>query len=232
MNRQRRSIAALGVAAGGAFLAHNYVTAGILPAADPVKSASLTVAPDSIHRVYDAELTSTLQRNRGSAQARMEGYIPNIELVTDNNKRVRFYDDLVKGKAVMINFIFTTCGGICPLTTVNLIEVQKGFGERLGRDIFMYSVTLDPEIDTPETLRQYASSLGVNPGWSFLTGKFEDIELLRYRLGIYDPDPVIDADKTQHGGLVIYGNEATGKWSAIPGMLKPSEIVRAVQRVV
>lgn len=232
MNRKRRLIAALGVAAGGAFLMHNNSGGGTIHTAAPIKSLSGPEASNRIHRLYDTELVSTLQKNRGTAHARMKGYIPNIELFTDANKRVLFYDDMVKGKVVMINFIFTLCGGICPLTTVNLIEVQKGLGERLREEIHMYSVTLDPEIDTPETLTRYATSLGVKPGWSFLTGNFNDIELLRYRLGIYDPDPIIDADKTQHGGLVIYGNEATGKWSAIPGLLKPSEIVRAVLRVV
>lgn len=233
MNWNRRSIAAaLGVVVGGTLLGRNYTSAGVVPSGDRVKQPSLPEAADSIHRVYDAKLAGVLQRNRGSAQARMEGYIPNVELVTDNNERVFFYDDLVKGKVVMINFIFTSCGGVCPLTTVNLAEVQNGFGDRLGRDIFMYSITLDPDTDTPEVLKRYATAFGAKPGWSFLTGDFDDIELLRYRLGIYDPDPVIDADKTQHGGLVVYGNEATGKWSAIPGMLKPSEFVRAVLRVM
>ena len=202
-----------------------------MPAADLAKQPSSSGGADSLHRVYGEKLTKVLQKNRDSAQARMQGYIPNVELVTENNKQVRFYDDLVKGKVVMINFIFTSCGGTCPLTTVNLVNVQKGFGKRLGQDIFMYSITLDPGVDTPEKLKQYATGFGIKRGWSFLTGRFDDIELLRYRLGIYDPDPVIDADKTQHGGLVIYGNEATGKWSAIPGMLKPSEIVRAVLRL-
>jgi protein SCO1/2 len=233
MNWNRRSIAAaLGVVVGGTLLGRNYTSAGVVPSGGQVAQTSVPEAPDSIYRVYDTKLTSVLQRNRGSAQARMEGYIPNVELVTENNKRVRFYDDLVKGKVVMINFIFTSCGGVCPLATVNLAKIQNGFGDRLGREVFMYSITLDPDTDTPEVLKRYATGFGAKPGWSFLTGNFDDIELLRYRLGIYDPDPVIDADKTQHGGLVVYGNEASGKWSAIPGMLKPSEFVRAVLRVV
>ena len=233
MNWNRRSItAALAVVAGGSLLGRNYTRAGTVPAGDRVTQPSLPETSDSIHRVYDVKLANRLQRNSGSAQARMEGYIPDVELVTDNNKRVRFYHDLVKGKVVMINFIFTSCGGVCPLTTVNLAEVQNGFGDHLGRDIFMYSITLDPDTDTPAVLKRYAASFGVKPGWSFLTGHFDAIELLRYRLGIYDPDPLVDADKTQHGGLVIYGNEASGKWSAIPSMLKPSEINRAVLRVM
>ena len=233
MNWNRRSItAALATVAGGTLLGRNYTNAGIVPVSDRVKQPRMTETKDSIHRVYDAKLVDLLQRNSGSAQARMQGYIPDVELMNDNNEQVNFYHELVKGKVVMINFTFTFCGGICPLTTVNLVKVQKGFGERMGRDVFMYSITLDPHTDTPAVLKNYATGFGVKPGWSFLTGQFDAIELLRYRLGIYDPDPLIDADKTQHGGLLIYGNEASGKWSAIPGMLEPSEITRAVLRVM
>ncbi len=232
MNWNRRSItAALAVVAGGTLLGRNVTSAGIIPAGNRQKQPSMPEAADSIHRAYDAKLVNQLQHNSGSAQARMQGYIPDVELISENNEQVSFYHDLVKGKVVMINFIFTSCAGICPLTTVNLVEVQKGFGERMGRDVFMYSITLDPDTDTPAVLKQYTASFNIKPGWSFLTGHFDAIELLRYRLGIYDPDPLIDADKTQHGGLIIYGNEASGKWSAIPGMLKPSEIIRAVLRV-
>jgi len=224
-------MAALGAVAGGTFLGYKYTAAGMASPGDAAQQPPGNGANDGLHRVYDSKLTARLQHNTGSAQARMQGYIPNVALVTENNKPVRFYDDLVRGKVVMINFIFTYCGGSCPLTTANLARVQKDFGERLGQDISMYSVTLDPEVDTPDKLKKYATGFGAKPGWSFLTGRFDDIELLRYRLGIYDPDPVIDADKTQHGGLVIYGNEATGQWSAIPGMLQPAEIARAVLRL-
>jgi len=233
MHWNRRSItAALAVVAGGTLLGRSYTRAGVVAAGDRVKQPSTPDTADSIQRVYDEKLANLLQRNSGSARARMQGYIPDVELVTDANERVRFYHDLVKGRVVMINFIFTSCGGVCPLTTVNLAEVQNGLGNRMGRDVFMYSITLDPDTDTPAVLKRYATGFGAKPGWSFLTGHLDSIELLRYRLGIYDPDPLIDADKTQHGGLVIYGNEASGKWSAIPGMLKPPEIIRAVLRVV
>lgn len=231
MNRNRRSItSALAAVAGGAILGSGVSHAGVT-VADRVKR-SISGTGKSIHRTYGAKLVNQLQRNHGSAQARLQGYIPDVELVDENNERQYFYRDLVKDKVVLINFTFTYCGDICPLTTANLAEVQKGLGDHMGKDVFMVSITLDPDIDTPEVLKHYASAFGVKPGWSFLTGKFDTIELLRYRLGIYDPDPVIDADKTQHGGLVIYGNEATGKWSATPGMLKPSEIVRSVLRLV
>ena len=162
----------------------------------------------------------------------MEGYFPNVVLTTHQNQRVRFYDDIVKGKIILVNFMFTSCQRFCPRTTSNLARVQAALGPRLGRDVFLYSITLDPARDTPEVLKRYAQTVGAKPGWLFLTGTSEDIELLRRKLGVYDPDPLIDADKTQHAGIVVLGNEATGDWGAVPGLIKPAAIVQAVQRVV
>jgi protein SCO1/2 len=96
----------------------------------------------------------------------------------------------------------------------------------------MLSITLDPARDTVEVLRQYARMLGAKPGWYFLTGKHEEIEMLRHKLGVYDPDPAVDADKTQHAGIVVYGNEALGRWAAIPGLARAEFIAETVLKVV
>ena len=130
-------------------------------------------------------------------------HLPNVELTTQEGRKVRFYDDLVKGKVVAINFMFATCRKACPAATQNLAEVQDALGERMGRDVTLLSISLDPERDTPEVLRGYAQAHGAKPGWYFLTGKRDDIELLRRKLGAYELDPVLDADKTQHAGIVI-----------------------------
>ena len=90
--------------------------------------------------------------------------LPNIILHTHDNQSLRFYDDLLRGKVVLINFFYVTCGDICPLMTANLVRVQAALGERLGREVCMYSMTLDPQTDTPEALQQYAEGYGVKPG--------------------------------------------------------------------
>lgn len=167
-----------------------------------------------------------------SAAARMEGFFPNTVLTTHENRAVRFYEDLVKGKVVLINFMFTDCRAICPVTTAKLVKVQKALGNRVARDVFLYSITLDPEHDTPEVLRRYAERLGAGPGWPFLTGRKEDVEALRRRLGFYDPDPTVDADMMQHAGLVLYGNEPKGRWATVTALAEPAAIVRAVRRVM
>lgn len=155
-------------------------------------------------------------------------YFPNVILRTHKNQPVRFYDDLIKGKLVVINFMYAECEGICPGMTANLLRVQKLLGDRVGRDIFMYSLTLEPEKDTPLVLKHYAEMHGVKPGWLFLTGHRNDMETLRRKLGFVDPNPTIDADKSQHIGLVRIGNEALDRWSACPALLKPEQIVKSI----
>jgi len=161
-----------------------------------------------------------------------EQHLPNIELVTHEGRRVRFYDDLVKGKVVAINFMFATCRNACPESTQHLVEVQHALGDRMGRDVTFLSISLDAERDTPEVLRGYAEAHGAGPGWYFLTGKHDDIELLRHKLGAYELDPVIDADRTQHTGLVILGNEPAGRWKAITALGKPVRIRQAIERTI
>jgi protein SCO1/2 len=156
------------------------------------------------------------------------GYFPNVALRTHENKIVHFYDDLIAGKFVVINFMYTGCGDICPGMTANLVEVQRLLGERVGRDIFMYSITLRPALDTPEILKGYAETFGVQPGWAFLTGESADIETLRHKLGFVDPDPVIDGDIEQHIGVVKFGIETFDRWGGAPALAAPSQIVRSI----
>jgi len=138
-------------------------------------------------------------------------YFPNIPLVTHENKQVRFFDDLIKDKVVAINFIYTSCPDVCPLETAMLREVQEILGDRVGRDVFMYSITIDPERDTPEVLRKYAEKFEVGPGWLLLTGKKDDITLLRRKLGLYSEEK--GGDKLQaHSVSGIIGNQGTGRW--------------------
>lgn len=136
-------------------------------------------------------------------------YFPNVQLVTQEGKTVKFYDDLLRDKKVLIDFIFTQCTSICPLQTAKMAQVQKLLGDRIGRDIFIYSISLDPEHDTPERLKTYARQYHAGPGWFFLTGKREDIDVVRYKLGER-------SDKEQHGNTVRVADVARGQWMRIP----------------
>ena len=131
-----------------------------------------------------------------------------------------------------INFMFATCRAACPVSTQHLVEVQRALGARAGRDVTLLSISLDPAHDTPEVLRGYAEAHGVGPGWTFLTGSYEDVELLRHRLGVYDRDPVVDADRTQHAGLVVLGNEPAGRWTVVSALAHPVRIRQAIERTL
>ena len=161
-----------------------------------------------------------------------EDWFTNVELQTHEGKTVRFYDDLLKDKIVLVNFMFTDCGDVCPGMTQNLADVQKLLGDHVGRDIFMYSISLQPDIDTPEKLKDYADMFDVGPGWLFLTGARDDVELLRHRLGFVDSDPVQDADLEQHIGTVRIANVPLHRWMMSPALLDPEAIVRSVMRVI
>jgi protein SCO1 len=137
-------------------------------------------------------------------------YFPNIALTDQNGKKHRFYDDLVKDKVVAINFIYTQCGDSCPLETANLKRVYNQIQDRMGKDIFFYSISIDPKRDTQKNLKAYTKRFKTGPGWLFLTGKKEDTILLRQKLGLYDSDG--EKQLSDHKTSFIMGNESTGLW--------------------
>lgn len=155
-------------------------------------------------------------------------HLPNVELITHDGARVRFYDDLIRDRKVVINFMFTNCEKACPLITTNLVRVQKMLKDRIGHDIFMYSISLKPEDDTPEVLKQYAKAHGIGPGWVLLTGNVDDVEWVRHALGFVSLNPVRDADKTTHIGMLRYGNEPYMRWAACPGQAPPDWIAVSI----
>ncbi len=155
-------------------------------------------------------------------------HLPNIELITQDGEKVRFYDDLVKDKIVVLNFMYTHCEKVCPSIMRNLARVQKILHDRIGRDIFMYSITLKPEQDTPEVLKKQAKQLGVGRGWLLLTGKPDDIDFLRKSLGFTYRDPAEDADKSNHIGMLRVGNEPMMRWSACEGQARTEWIATVI----
>jgi protein SCO1/2 len=162
-----------------------------------------------------------------------EAWFTNVPLRTHEGRAVRFYDDLLKGKIVLINLMYTRCDNICPGATQNLAYVQELLAHRMGRDIFIYSISIDPQYDTPERLAAYAKSFGAGPGWLFLTADRRDhIELLRVRLGFKDSDPSQDANPDEHTGTIRLGNEPLHLWAMAPSFTKPELIVRSVRRLV
>ena len=176
------------------------------------------LAPPAPHHWTTVSARETIRRR----------FFPDMTLTTHDGRRVRLYEDLLENKCVLLNFMYAHCQGICSPVTMNLKQVQSILRDRVGRDIFMYSFTLKPEEDTPAVLNDYVEARKLGPGWTFLTGKPSDLELLRQRLGFTDPDPVRDADKTNHTGMVRYGNEGLQLWAAFPGMSRAEAIAKSI----
>jgi protein SCO1/2 len=154
-----------------------------------------------------------------TAQSRWgANYFPNIALTTQHGDVVHFYD-LIKGKIVAIDLIYTTCEYNCPLETARLAQVHRLLGDRMGRDVFFYSITIDPEHDTPAVLKAYAEQYHAGAGWLFLNASLADVDLLSKKLGLYsEPNP---ENKDGHMPTLLIGNEATGQWMRASALDNP-----------
>ena len=149
--------------------------------------------------------TAALAGKRGA------DYFPNVELTTHEGKKVRFYDDLLQGKQVAINAIFTTCKDVCPLETANMVQLRRVLGDRVGKDIFLYSISIDPKRDTPEVLKGYAEKFGAD--WTFLTGRPEDIQLITKKLALIRDGDNPTSRESHHAAYLIVGSVADGQWT-------------------
>jgi protein SCO1/2 len=158
------------------------------------------------------------------------GYFPNFTLTTQDSKQVRFYDDLLKDKIVAINLIYTTCKYKCPVETALLAQVQKIMGDQVGKDIFFYSISIEPKHDTPEVLKAYAERFKVGPGWLFLTGEEDEIEMISKKLGLYSrPSP---SDPDGHTPTLLIGNVATGNWMRLSALDNTKFLARKLTELI
>jgi protein SCO1/2 len=148
--------------------------------------------------------------------------LPDVELLDQDGRKVRFYTDLVKGKTVAINFIFTTCTTICPPLGATFARVQRDLGERAGRDVHFISISVDPAVDTPERLKAWGAKFHAGPGWTFLTGAKPQVDELLRALAASTARP------QDHSPTVLVGNDARGQWTRTYGLAKPSVLVKLI----
>ncbi|HKR22815.1 MAG TPA: SCO family protein [Pyrinomonadaceae bacterium] len=153
-------------------------------------------------------------------------YFSDVELIDQDGKKVRFYSDVLKGKTVVVNAFFTSCTSVCPPMNRNMEKIQEAFGNRVGKDVFLVSITVDPEVDTPTRMKEYAKKFHAGSGWIFLTGKKENLDWALYKLGQYVEK------KDDHQTIFIIGNEPTGLWKKAFGMANVAELVQVVESVV
>jgi len=164
--------------------------------------------------------------DNANAVSPAERYFGDVLLTNQDGKQLRLYTDILKGNVVIINAFYSTCSGVCRVTIPVFKQLQESLGERVGKDVRLVSITVDPENDNPEVLRKYAAGVGARPGWDFLTGDKQTVDQVLYKLGLYAEA------KEDHSNIFIVGNEPTGLWKKVLGIAPPYEIRRSVESVL
>jgi protein SCO1 len=155
------------------------------------------------------------------ADASSSPRFPDVLVQDQNGKSLNFYTDLVKGKVVAINFVFTTCTTICPPLTATFRRVQQQLAQQ-NSSAQLISISVDPAIDTPERLRDFAAKFKAAPGWAFVTGNTSDINSLLQQLG------VAVNNKNDHTPMILIGNDAAGYWTRAYGLTAPTSLVKLI----
>jgi protein SCO1/2 len=162
----------------------------------------------------------------GEVQTAAQKYFTEVELLNQNGEKMRLYSDLLKDKVVIINTFFGTCTSVCPPMNRNLEKVQEAFKDRIGKDLYIISISVDPEVDTPPVLKDYAAKFHAVPGRFFLTGKKQNVDWALYKLGQYVED------KNDHQTVIVIGNVRTGLWKKAFGLAKTEELIEIVRTVL
>jgi len=173
---------------------------------------------------------AALEQDKTMSRPARAGMFPNVPLITQNGEKVRFYDDCIRDKTVLLHFFLVECtDGLCPTAVANLRKVQDLLGDRMGKEITFLSITLQPKKDTPAVLKEYSDNFDIKPGWKFLTGKPADIEKVRRGLGFVDSDPARDKDLSNHVGMARYGNDKLERWGGVSLRSSPENIASTFQ---
>lgn len=152
--------------------------------------------------------------------------IPDVELLDQNGRQIHFYTDLVKGRTVVINFIFTTCTTICPPLGATFARVQKELGDKVGRDVRFISISVDPATDTPERLKAWGAKFHAGEGWTLVTGNKPQVDELLIALG------ASSARREDHSPTILIGNDAHGEWTRTYGLANTSQLVQIIDNII
>jgi len=162
-----------------------------------------------------------------ASEARARDYFTNLEVISQDGDRMRFYDDVLRGKVVVLNFIFTNCQGACPMMTRNLTLVRDMLGDAVGNDIHFVSISLDPVRDTPAAMKAFAQTHDADQqGWLFLTGQPQNLEHIVSALGQYTDD--LEA----HSTLLLAANVRTAHWTKIPPTVPPNGVAERLRLLI
>ncbi len=187
-----------------------------------VKSGSPGSCPKCGMKLMPAEVGQRDESAENTDSSMLSIKIPDVLVYDQDGRKLNFYSDLIKGKTVAINFIFTTCTTICPPLTATFRKVQQELGERVGRDVHLISISVDPATDVPERLKTFSARFKAGPGWTFVTGDKQEINHLLKALG------ASVADKNDHTPMVLVGNQSANYWTRAYGLAPARKLVKVI----
>jgi len=148
--------------------------------------------------------------------------IPDLLVCDQEGRKVRFYSDLIKDKVVVLNFFYTSCAYTCSMQGRTFSKLQSLLGERLGKSVFLISVTTDPLKDNPKQLKAWSMRYNAGPGWTFVTG---DISEMNKLLVTFVGNP---AGGGMHLPTTFIGNAKSGVWTSATGVFPPEDILKVI----
>jgi len=184
------------------------------------------VADNAVAAAMRANVTDTANTESNESGSARKMIIPDVEVLDQNGNALHFYSDLIKGKTVAINFIFTNCTTICPPLAATFARVQKDLGDKTGRDVHFISISVDPLTDTPERLKAWGAKFKAGDGWTFVTGEKQEVDKLLNALG------ASVSRREDHSPTVIVGNDLKGVWTRTYGLARSTQIVGLIMNVI
>lgn len=161
-----------------------------------------------------------------ASRSAAENYFGNIELIAHDGRNVKLFQDLIQGKTVVISAFFSRCQGVCPPLNAKLAEMRRALGARVGKDVLFASISVDPEFDTPQRLRDYATRMQVGDGWMMLSGDPSKVRSALHKLGFSTEA------KEAHSPLIVIGKESTGLWKKAHGFAPTAELMAVLRSVL
>ena len=193
-----------------------------------VAGVVLAVLPNSMQMTRTTssptvEVTSPqMQRPESSATVKLL----NTELLNQNGTPLKFADDIVSDRVIVINFIYTDCKTACPISSAIFAKLQNQLGEKLQKEVRMVSLSINPTTDTPESLKTYAAHFNAKPEWVWLTGEKKSVDDLLKGLGVYS------ADYSNHSPVILVGDPVSGVWTRFDGLTSPETLAAKIDELL
>ena len=189
-----------------------------------VMLAAITVAAQTQSEPSAPSCHSSTTQSRKPEKPKM--VIPDVKVLDQHGNKLHFYTDLIKDKTVAINFIFTNCTTICPPLAATFARLQKEMGDKIGKDVHLISISVDPVTDTPERLKAWGAKFKAGPGWTFVTGEKQEMDKLLTALG------AAVSKREDHTPAMIIGNDTKGVWTRTYGLAKINQIIGVINNVM